>query len=125
MNVPGNGDSLKLYEVLDRLRDDWREDLEKHERSVTKSIDNLSRDFQVFTETHARQHENESGFRSGKDQEFQAFIDATRITRATHQGAIGVIMILVQILTKNWHWFIAMVIFIITAIFGARIQFGM
>ena len=113
---------MRLLEAFDRLRDDWREDLRTHEKRMEALVTNLRDDFQRFVIDHGRQHELEQHTKQEAHQYFDAFIEQSRVAKARSDGAIGVVVLLLNTLGRNWQLIVSISVLIMAALFGVRFE---
>lgn len=123
MTVPGNGESLQLLAALDRLRADFREDLNKHEAAMQRSIDDVRNDVQQFVQDHARVHEVQESSRQQEIAAVKQFIDTARIQKARTDGMLSMMLLVINTLGRNWQVIATVAVFIATVLFGVRIEF--
>ena len=93
---------LGLIAALDRLRDDWREDLGGLEGRVMTAIGESGRQFGAYREEHGREHIAQRGDSEAAHKRFDAFISAAAVAQARRDGALGVMKFIADALGRNW-----------------------
>lgn len=106
--LPSNGSGYALLAALDRFRDDVREDLSALEGRLMLAIGENRRGLTDYSTTHADVHtaerqETQAAFTESKaaHTRFDAYIQTSKISQATRDGALGVVTYVLNIVGTN------------------------
>jgi hypothetical protein len=100
-------DSLGLLEALDRIRDDYREDLVGLEGRVMTAIGAIERKLDETSRTHAEVHVAEATLDRNAHEIYDAFIRDSKLAAARRDGALGVVRFVTELLGSNWKGILA------------------
>lgn len=152
-DLPGNGQSLRLLEVFDRLRSDLardlaaleariasdlsevREDLRerdadlderfsKHEAAMTAVVNEARADVQEFVISHGQTHEQMNNDRKAAHDRFDSFIQDSKLAKARTDGILSVLLFFINALGKHWQLVIGVLIALLGVLGGIRISVG-
>jgi hypothetical protein len=103
-----------LLEALDRIRDDYREDLREHredlvavEGRVMTAIAAIDRKLDDASRTHAEVHIAEATLERNAHEIYDSFIRDSKIAAARRDGALGVVRFVVELVGANWKGILA------------------
>lgn len=119
-----NGDSLALLAALDRLRQDFREDLQAHEGRMRGELSEIRQDVQDFVISHAEAHSLEASVRAEAHARYDQFIDDSRLARARRDGALGALRFVSDLTVKNWRLIVSFLFFLMTVLGSVRVTIG-
>lgn len=119
---PANG--YQLVAAFDRLRDDFREDLDAMEKRVTASIEAASRQLSSYQTEHGREHVTMRGESEAAHVRFDDFIRAAALSQARKDGALGVVRFLADAAGRNWKAVLVLAGAILTLAGNVQINLG-
>lgn len=100
VDPPANG--YQLVAAFDRLRDDFREDLDAMEKRVMTAIDGATRQLGSYQTEHGREHVTMRGESEAAHARFDEFIRSAALSQARKDGALGVVRFMADIAGRNW-----------------------
>jgi hypothetical protein len=105
--LPSNG-SFGLITVLDRLRDDFREDLGLLEGRLMTAIGENRRQLTDYADAHGKEHaalrvdaEKDVAAAKAAHDRFDEYIEKSKLAQAHKDGALGVTRYVVELLARN------------------------
>jgi hypothetical protein len=101
----------RVFEALDRLRDDVREDLGAMEGRMTKEIGGIRREFNEYGKAHGDDHAATRAATEAVHARFDTFIKANELAQARRDGALGMVRFVLDVGSRNWK--------LIALVFGA------
>jgi len=99
---------LGLIAALDRLRDDWREDLGGLEGRVMAAIEGSQREFNEYARAHGDEHLATRAASDAIHSRFDAFVRSSELSQARKDGALGSIRFVLDVAGRNWKLVVAL-----------------
>lgn len=100
IDQPANG--YQLVAILDRLRDDVREDLVAMERRMTAAIETGNRQLSNYQTEHGQEHLTQRGESIAAHRRFDEFIQSAQLNQARKDGALGILKFVIDLFGRNW-----------------------
>lgn len=112
LDEPGAADRRRfdgdLLDAFDRVRNELRDEIHRSEGHVRNSIDDLRKDFEATTVTHAGIHAVEGEARSLAHSRFEEFMLRAELAQARRDGALGLIRFAFDLIGRNWRGIVAL-----------------
>ena len=110
---PDRRDNSGLYDAIEGLRDDVREDIghlrddvrednERLEGRVMTAIEDVRRDAAEFALAHARVHTARQEETDAEHATFRTFVRNAELAQARRDGALGVFRFTVELVSRQW-----------------------